>query len=41
MTLKSAFCMALMVGLVLGLETQGRRLEFAPFPPGYGRTPIS
>ena len=41
MTLRGAFCGALMIGLIFGLSVQGRRPELLPFPAGYGRTPVT
>jgi len=40
MTIRSAFLVALFVGLFFGLSVQDRGPEVLPFPAGYGRTPV-
>jgi len=40
MTVKSAFLLALVVGLFFGLSVQDRGPELPPFPAGYGKTPV-
>ena len=39
MTLRSAFVLALTVGLVCGMSMQGRRPEILPFAGGVQRIP--
>jgi hypothetical protein len=41
MTVRSAFLMALFVGLFCGLSVQDRAPELLPFPAGYGRQPVN
>jgi len=40
MTLRSAFLLALTLGLVCGLRANNRHVDYLPFPAGYGRTPV-
>lgn len=41
MTIRSAFLVALFLGLFFGLSVRDRGPELLPFPPNYGRMPIS
>ena len=41
MTIRSAFLVALFVGLFFGLSVQDRRPKLLPFPAGYGRRPVN